>query len=220
MTSLMVQCATIKLNDGTTTTCSAWVIVAPPDFAPGIKNIITLYDAIHDLAIQRGLLPAPTASANGPSFTQHVQPILARALGYRWVNRFRLDGLLEDKAHNIIAQGSVDLSRLLAELADPSPTSSELRTWFVAGYATPSLPTCPMRRSVHTCATASNIRRGRNWCGRRPILDGHKYKIMQAWAKGNSTRPRPQPPCTRASPGCNHPHGPGIMCRGCARPRY
>ena len=36
----------IELNDGTIAESSAWVIVGPPDFAPGIKNFVTLYDAI------------------------------------------------------------------------------------------------------------------------------------------------------------------------------
>ena len=29
---------------------AAWVIVAPPDFAPAIGNIVTLYDTLYDLA--------------------------------------------------------------------------------------------------------------------------------------------------------------------------
>ena len=63
------------------------MIVGPPDFAPGVKNFVTLYDVIQDLAVRRGLLPAPTEPPNRPSFTRHIQPILASALGYRWVNR-------------------------------------------------------------------------------------------------------------------------------------
>jgi hypothetical protein len=28
---------------------SAWVIVAPPDFAPPIENVITLYDVVYNV---------------------------------------------------------------------------------------------------------------------------------------------------------------------------
>jgi hypothetical protein len=34
--------ATIELADGTRAEATAWVIVGPPDFAPGITNLITL----------------------------------------------------------------------------------------------------------------------------------------------------------------------------------
>src|SRR5262249_4662930 len=66
----------------------AWVIVAPPDFAPGISNLVTLYDTLYDLAVSRGLagkgIPVPPAQ---PSYASHVLPILQRVLAYQWVNR-------------------------------------------------------------------------------------------------------------------------------------
>ena len=76
-TSDGLVCATIELGDGTTATCSAWVITAPPDFAPGIKNLIALYDALYDVAVRRGVLTAPTDPPHRPSFAQHIQPILS-----------------------------------------------------------------------------------------------------------------------------------------------
>ncbi len=102
--------ARIELNDGTIVASSAWVIVEPPDFAPGIKNVLTLYDAIHDLATRRGLLRAPTDPPNRPSFTRHLQPILARASGYRWVNRHGIDGLAEDWARATATRGKGDVA--------------------------------------------------------------------------------------------------------------
>ncbi len=51
--------ATVVLADGTVAQATAWVVVGPPDFAPGITNLITLYDLLFDLAVKRGILAAP-----------------------------------------------------------------------------------------------------------------------------------------------------------------
>ena len=62
----------------------AWVIIAPPDFAPPIAGIITLYDVALDAAIHRGFLPQPAQ----PSYREHILPILERTTNLRFVNRF------------------------------------------------------------------------------------------------------------------------------------
>jgi hypothetical protein len=59
----------------------AWVIVAPPDFAPQIVNFVTLYDVAFQVAVERGWRTVPEK----PSFRQHILPILSRAVGYSWV---------------------------------------------------------------------------------------------------------------------------------------
>lgn len=61
---------------------AAWIIVAPPDFAPEVQNFVTLYDVALQVAVDRGWLQAPQT----PSFTRHIYPILSRAVGYQWVN--------------------------------------------------------------------------------------------------------------------------------------
>jgi hypothetical protein len=66
----------------------AWVIACQPDFAPGIGNLVTLYDAFIDLAIARGVLPMPTFR---PAYDRDVLPLLNRAMAYRWVNTFARD---------------------------------------------------------------------------------------------------------------------------------
>lgn len=35
----------------------AWVVVAPPDFAPAIGNLVTLYDALYDIAVRELTIP-------------------------------------------------------------------------------------------------------------------------------------------------------------------
>jgi hypothetical protein len=62
----------------------AWVVVGPPDFAPGIDSLITLYDVAFQAGIDKGALkPEPV-----PSFRRHIKPLIERAAALRWVNSF------------------------------------------------------------------------------------------------------------------------------------
>lgn len=60
----------------------AWVAVAPPDFAPAIRGIVTMYDVALHVAVTHLSHPFPLR----PSFLHHVQPILARAAALRWTH--------------------------------------------------------------------------------------------------------------------------------------
>jgi hypothetical protein len=62
----------------------AWVVVAPPDFAPSVDSIVSLHDIATQAAIDRGLLaPEPR-----PSFTRHIRPMIERTADMRWVDSF------------------------------------------------------------------------------------------------------------------------------------
>lgn len=56
----------------------AWVVTAPPDFAPDTKGITTLYD----IALQGAETPLP----NPLTFPQDIQPLLERAAGLAQTN--------------------------------------------------------------------------------------------------------------------------------------
>jgi len=73
----------------------AWVICAPPDFAPGIGNVITLYDTLLQTAVNRLGLKLP----GKPSFRRDIYPILHRAIAMRWVSRM----ITEEHAHKTLA---------------------------------------------------------------------------------------------------------------------
>jgi hypothetical protein len=62
----------------------AWVLVGPPDFAPEIRNLITLYDVARQIAINKGLRRAPSK----PDFTRDIKPLLERVFAYQWVNKY------------------------------------------------------------------------------------------------------------------------------------
>ena len=72
----------------------AWVIVAPPDYAPQIPSIVTLYDVVRDTLqqwlLQRaghaGSTPLGLAAPPPVSFTDDIYPIFARLCRHQWVN--------------------------------------------------------------------------------------------------------------------------------------
>ena len=75
--------AEVTLGGRTIPVEGAWVSVGPPNYAPSVIGIRTLYDLLRDVFITQGTLPAP-----GPvSFTNDVYPILERFCGLQWVNQ-------------------------------------------------------------------------------------------------------------------------------------
>lgn len=95
---------TVRVQDG------AWVIVAPPDFAPGVIGITTLYDVARDVAVKRGWATLPAR----PSYSLEILPILRRAAGLRFVNQFPVWN---------------SYSRDWAALGDPQPSSLRSDTY-------------------------------------------------------------------------------------------
>lgn len=62
---------------------AAWVIVAPPKYAPGLYPIVSLYDVMREVALNEGWVKDPKS----PSFYGDIFPILDRAAGMSWVNQ-------------------------------------------------------------------------------------------------------------------------------------
>jgi hypothetical protein len=79
--------AVVKMNDGgAPAVVDAWVIVAPPKYAPGLRTIVTLYDSLEQSAVDRKLKSSPFVDPQfKPSFAKHIYPILLRAANMRWV---------------------------------------------------------------------------------------------------------------------------------------
>jgi len=61
----------------------AWVVVAPPNYAPGIVGWRTMYDLLVDVYTAAGWMPVPEKV----SFLTHVLPILKRLSNLQWVNK-------------------------------------------------------------------------------------------------------------------------------------
>ena len=61
----------------------AWVVVAPPNYAPDVIGVRTMHDLMFDTFVQEGRLPFPSQI----SFTQDIYPILRRLSQHQWVNQ-------------------------------------------------------------------------------------------------------------------------------------
>jgi hypothetical protein len=61
----------------------AWVIVAPPNYAPQQKSVRTMWDLMRDTAINAQMLPPP----GRPSFDRDIRPIFERLTNLQWVNK-------------------------------------------------------------------------------------------------------------------------------------
>lgn len=64
----------------------AWVTVAPPDYAPGIGGIVTLFEVVFDAGIRAHFAKADAQ----PSFVRDILPVIRRAASLRFVNQFSL----------------------------------------------------------------------------------------------------------------------------------
>ena len=77
--------ARIRLADGSAVDdiAPAWVVAGPPDYAPEIQGIVSLYDIMLQVAIDNLGMPRP----NQVSFTRDIFPMLLRTRRYQWVNQ-------------------------------------------------------------------------------------------------------------------------------------
>lgn len=149
----------------------AWVIVAPPKFAPHHQNIVRLYEVM-EAAVTPKALPSPI------SFTQHVYPILARAAAYQWVNDMALRG------HGPAGPGN--FPDLAATCADNTAAQAELRNRIFKRVRNPYLKDKSQASYAFMPQLSGDEGDAENgkpetWLY---LLD-RQYDILEQWAKGN-----------------------------------
>ena len=110
--------ASVRLN-GTSNwiqASPAWVICAPPKFAPQLDNIITLYDALLQVAVDKLHHMVPAV----PSFAKDIYPILIRAITMRWV--YSMANLMHLTLGSVIPPPGLPDTRkkIFEKLRDPS----------------------------------------------------------------------------------------------------
>jgi len=95
----------------------AWIVVAPPNYAPMQKSVRTMWDLMRDVAIKAGTLPRPSR----PSFDNDIRPLFERLSRLQWVNA-GFAAAFGWKAPN-------DFTRpeWMARLANPTPDAKEMR---------------------------------------------------------------------------------------------
>ncbi len=149
----------------------AWVIVAPPKFAPTHQNIVTLYDVML-AAVTPNTLPTPI------SFTRDVYPTFARAASYQWLNDMALRG------HG--PSGPGNFPDLIPMIADNSPEQSNLRNRIFQRIRNPRLKDKTQANYSFMPQLSGDegdaeVGKPHTWLY---LLD-HQYDILEQWAKGN-----------------------------------
>jgi hypothetical protein len=115
----------IEVRDG------AWVVVAPPDFAPDVKNIVTLYDVMEEVAWRNeSLINKSTPNIKLPenvNFDLDIKPVLKSMHSQRWVNGRALKGHgtgktgdFQDRDSEKVKKGGIDPDILIKELSPKS----------------------------------------------------------------------------------------------------
>jgi len=109
-TSDGVVSATVSLRSGKSVEVrhDAWVIVAPPDFAPDIKNLVTLYDVFEEVAVATQMPVGPGSprvrGVDEFSLDRDILALMRRANDYRWVSPLGLRGHGDKKPGEMTAK--------------------------------------------------------------------------------------------------------------------
>jgi hypothetical protein len=172
--------ASIKLKGSTKLLIAspAWVICAPPDFAPSIGNVINLYDTLLQVAIDKLGYHLPEI----PSFANDVYPILSRANNMKWVS------MMMWKMHHVRGSkgGSMESKHMDMEEATPLITDGELRKKVFDKLTDPDSPLAdgdndmPMLWSDYYKEHARGSGEPRN-----ETLNKWQYDYLGKWARGS-----------------------------------
>jgi hypothetical protein len=165
--------ATVRIGNRVIEAAGAWVVVAPPNYAPGIPSIVTMYDLIFEVATRL----EPERAPPRPSFTRQIYPLFERHVRNQWVNA----GFARD-----FGWGAADdflAPALLSRLADPSPAHADLRRALFARFRDPAYPhmqpnALPPYYGDNTQLVAETPRQ---WMAVLPI----QYGWLRQWAEGD-----------------------------------
>jgi hypothetical protein len=156
--------ATVRLNGSAApiTADPAWVIVAPPDFAPPIENVVTLYDAVYNVMARFDPRLA-VSDTTTVSFTNDIYPILRRVSHLHWVSKVAAIRHGEGKPLHFISR--------VHELSSNTPQDAEardqifraLRTPQGDGGTMPKLPTQAVRQAPGAALTEAQFKRMELW---------------------------------------------------------
>lgn len=150
----------------------SWVLVAPPDYAPGIPPIVTMYDVLTDLAVKRGVLGPPQTVV----FDRHIRPILERAVAHQWVNRSARLGF-DDMSGGHASAGPGDFISKMAQLGDPTVPNGDRERIFRFLRDPKAAPRVPNPRGMPRLNDDNDT-------GDVFALTQVQYDAMRLWAQG------------------------------------
>lgn len=147
----------------------AWVVVAPPNYAPDITSVQTMYDVMYD-TFQGNWLTAPSQ----PSFTKHIHPLLIEFCEMQWVNFGFYCGF---------GHGSPNDSDLFLRLANKGPAEAELRRQVFNLFRNPNYELLEITAWPQVYGDNMNqpLTDARQFLALTPTL----YQFLSAWARGD-----------------------------------
>ena len=108
--------ATVVIGGETFEASPAWVICGPPDFAPPLDSVTTLYDTLFQVAVDEGWLSVPAI----PSFTQDIYPILQRIFDLARASNLAGSGHFDFDGSSAAAMSPARRQSILSRLRDPN----------------------------------------------------------------------------------------------------
>ena len=157
--------AKVVINNKEIPVLPAWVVVGPPNFAPSVDCITTLYDALRQAAMNPDQVPADKLlkAPTSPSFNEEILPILRRAKGV-----ISLTDL--NYPNNASTHSSFDPE------APPNAAGQLMaRQTIVKRLRNPAGPETPNSDMPRLKKTPSSLF----------ALTTTQYNVMQAWASDN-----------------------------------
>ncbi|MGW2050949.1 LodA/GoxA family CTQ-dependent oxidase [Streptomyces sp. NPDC001858] len=155
---------------------SAWCVVGPPDYAPAVPSLVTLYDVVLEVARASGGLPTPPEV----SFTRDIYPLLARPVSFAWVNE------TARKTHGDPRRNFFTPARL-ARLSSNAPDNATARQNVFKRLRKPGLvdDTSQANKGFMPLLSGDDgkaqLNKPRTWL---TLLPG-QYAQMQRWAAGD-----------------------------------
>ncbi|HEX4423731.1 MAG TPA: LodA/GoxA family CTQ-dependent oxidase, partial [Kofleriaceae bacterium] len=176
--------ASVRLRDGRELGAeSAWVIIAPPKFAPAHESLVTLYDVMQSVASDKGWLPSRSGMVE---FHRDIYPILSRAANYAWVNG------QAQRGHGPGTRGTFLTPQALAALSDPAAAGGAAARQAVFGRIRipAALATSAVREQQATSYFMPQLSGDAGDCTQGnpdtflTVLPA-QYKALGAWAAGD-----------------------------------
>jgi hypothetical protein len=169
--------ATVTIGGKNINVEDAWVVVGPPDYAPGLIAVVTFYDIIRDVAWQTD----PSIMPSHVSFQRDIAPLFERLAMNQWVN-------------GGFGQQFAELPALMPRLANNSKAEESLRRTMFARFRNPNFATEEPDAIPPVYGDNMNIKptSPRQWLA----VTALQYEMLQRWSAGAFTagyNPSPGP---------------------------
>ena len=176
--------ATVTIGGRTMQAEPGWVVVAPPNYGPGLRaGLVSAYDSSR---LGWDTFDPAALTAADVSFRDDILPILGRIVDMQWVNAGYLGSNGWGSGADYLAPD------LLARLADPSPASAALRQQTFEQFRSPdyAVEEPAAAPQIYGDGVAFPARSVYQWLTVTPI----QYALLGAWAAGTFTDDRDRPP--------------------------